>query len=209
MPPRETWAGSFDSVTVDICHTVSAWTDWDRTSPSQVTLTDALTVLPDHQGFLLALIFTDKPPRVTGDQDSHGMTKPDYLSSPTCDTDLLQFKCEIRAWYCYCMGDQVWFIIIVVAQYRAAGVNGSGEREWKWADVVSSGGKNPIWSHSFDDQPDLLSLKLDFFFSHLSIHLCPMTTSWLPRRLKTRRGRGSRSKSNTLKNWRKRTLKLL
>lgn len=30
--------------------------------------------------------------------------------------------------YTYCMGDGV---VVVVAQYRAAGVNGSGEREWK------------------------------------------------------------------------------
>lgn len=128
---------------MDVCHTFSVQTDGDRTSPSQVILTDQIhcprRVLPDQRGFLFALVFTDTPPSVTGEQDSHdlstGMMKPDYLSYQILDMNLLQFKCETlyyHTWLCSCcMRDDVGFIIIVVAQYRAAGVNGSGEREWK------------------------------------------------------------------------------
>lgn len=97
-----TWTGSSDSVPVDVCHTFSVRTDGDRTSPSQVILTDQIhcppRVLPDQHGFLFALVFTDTPPSVTGEQDSHdlstGMMKPDYLSYQILDINLLQFKCE-------------------------------------------------------------------------------------------------------------------
>lgn len=83
------------------------------------------------------------------------------------DRNWLQFKCETLllptcGWYCCCMGDDVGFIIIVVAQYRTAGVNGSGERKWKWADVISSCGKMHL-SHSLRFYLSFSSLNQDHF----------------------------------------------